>query len=338
MDRSGNSSDKGKDKSQSGAEDPTKLPGDGNPASTGGQSMTSRIAASASGLAQDIFGGPSGSASLTNALESSQARSEKSQSSVPSSSSSSSGHIQATAQSHQPYSSFRTPAGVSAEATERGHGGWAAEHMIEADYDGFVNGQARLPEASREGFVPPITDESPRATDSRSSSSQTHYQPQASDGAAVVALLASPGLTVQTDDPTSRLQNETPIPPLPPYAPTAAFNAPYNVESNRNPLNLIPASLLEGPHVHTHAETTNLATSREQWLRDWDGVLNAYTDEVWGDLLPAVRDAREEIENVKSGRENELGSQQLGAVARLQMMLGHLKGREGANGGAADSA
>ncbi|KAM0181789.1 hypothetical protein ACHAPF_001313 [Botrytis cinerea] len=69
---------------------------------------------------------------------------------------------------------------------------------------------------------------------------------------------------------------------------------------------------------------------KEEWKSDWEGVLKGYTDEVWGGLLPLVREAREELkaEEEKSdggkGGGNEKGN--LKALRRLGAVLGHLRG------------
>jgi hypothetical protein len=64
--------------------------------------------------------------------------------------------------------------------------------------------------------------------------------------------------------------------------------------------------------------------AREHWREQWEGVLTRYTDEVWGGLLPLVKQAREEIEemrNVGTVREKPT------ALRRLEAILGHLQKR-----------
>ena len=72
----------------------------------------------------------------------------------------------------------------------------------------------------------------------------------------------------------------------------------------------------------TYPEQTQTIDLRndDEWLNDWLGVLNSYTDEVWGDMLPVVRETRAHLEEVKAGTtaiDNK-------AVARLKMIMGHL--------------
>ncbi|TEY75940.1 hypothetical protein BOTCAL_0062g00150 [Botryotinia calthae] len=71
-------------------------------------------------------------------------------------------------------------------------------------------------------------------------------------------------------------------------------------------------------------------TGKQQWKSDWEGVLKGYTDEVWGGLLPLVREAREEFktEEEKSDGDKEGGNEKgnLKALRRLGSVLGHLRG------------
>lgn len=59
---------------------------------------------------------------------------------------------------------------------------------------------------------------------------------------------------------------------------------------------------------------------QQHWFAEWDDVLNSYTDEVWGDMLPAVKAARSQLQEVKTGMDR-LDNK---AVARLRMILGHV--------------
>lgn len=60
----------------------------------------------------------------------------------------------------------------------------------------------------------------------------------------------------------------------------------------------------------------------DEWREQWDGVLNRYTDEVWGGLLPLVKDARQEVEDL---RNNPSSTEQPKALRRLGAILGHLR-------------
>jgi len=62
--------------------------------------------------------------------------------------------------------------------------------------------------------------------------------------------------------------------------------------------------------------------STQVWRAQWASVLTRYTDEVWGNLLPLVVDARAEV---KAAVESE-GSEEPVALRRLRAVLGHLRG------------
>ncbi|KAH0565275.1 hypothetical protein GP486_001340 [Trichoglossum hirsutum] len=162
-----------------------------------------------------------------------------------------------------------------------------------------------------------------------------HMSQNGEDGAAVVALLSQPNFldiidTSQDDDDlppiwsleltSSQIDTIERLKALLPTPPT------HNPSSPTQALNLFPTEALSIPSPWD-SEDANLsyaeqARRRHQWLRDWDGVLRRYADEVWGDLLPLVEEAREEI---KEASENDGEVQGEGrAVRRLAMILGHL--------------
>ncbi|TVY32949.1 hypothetical protein LSUB1_G007236 [Lachnellula subtilissima] len=78
-----------------------------------------------------------------------------------------------------------------------------------------------------------------------------------------------------------------------------------------HPLNLIPQS-----------QSVDL----EAWREQWEGVLTRYTDEVWGELLPLVREARREVEEMRDAG-GDGGTEKSVALRRLGAILGHLQGR-----------
>jgi hypothetical protein len=63
--------------------------------------------------------------------------------------------------------------------------------------------------------------------------------------------------------------------------------------------------------------------AQQAWMREWGAVLTHYTDEVWGDLLPLVEEAREEVKAIE-GDSTALIIEQSKALRRLGLILGHL--------------
>ncbi|KAF2674441.1 hypothetical protein BT63DRAFT_10275 [Microthyrium microscopicum] len=143
------------------------------------------------------------------------------------------------------------------------------------------------------------------------------------DGAEVSALLDDPSFVAMTD--IYELDD--------PNAPDAAdlFStealSPAELESLRD----LKTNALAPPPTHgkvgAHSNINLLPDfsgaspeQREAWFRDWDNVLNGYTDQVWGDILPTVQEARKHLEEVQAGTSSLDNS----AVARLRMILGHV--------------
>jgi len=60
------------------------------------------------------------------------------------------------------------------------------------------------------------------------------------------------------------------------------------------------------------------------WVEQWQDVLTRYTEEVWGDLTPLVRQAQKELEQAR-GAEPRGPRPNLKAVHRLRQILGHLR-------------
>jgi hypothetical protein len=80
-----------------------------------------------------------------------------------------------------------------------------------------------------------------------------------------------------------------------------------------HPLNLAPN--FDGVYGH---DLVAIDALREQW----DGVLNGYTDEVWGGLLPLVKEARREVDDLHNDSSR---TEQPKALRRLGAILGHLR-------------
>jgi len=60
------------------------------------------------------------------------------------------------------------------------------------------------------------------------------------------------------------------------------------------------------------------------WVEQWTDVLTRYNDEVWGDLRPLVREAREELKNLSEGGQDGRRATTT-ALQRLRQVLGHIR-------------
>jgi len=93
-----------------------------------------------------------------------------------------------------------------------------------------------------------------------------------------------------------------------------------------HPLNLIPPSI-------TTAESGTMPPGErlELWTEQWEDVLNSYQDDVWGDILPLVKEARQEVSDLANKEKTEKGgeavaiSEQPKALRRLGLILGHIR-------------
>ena len=87
----------------------------------------------------------------------------------------------------------------------------------------------------------------------------------------------------------------------------------YGTVHPDHPLNLNP----DFEHIPGHSSLGD-----QGWREQWDGVLNRYTDEVWGDLLPLVKEARKEVEDRRS---DSSSTKEPKALRRLGAILRHLR-------------
>lgn len=140
------------------------------------------------------------------------------------------------------------------------------------------------------------------------------------DGEDVLVLLAQNGATEETFEPSPddesldwglsaeqlsqlRAMTQDLFPPI----------EAHGIVDPDHPLNLAPN--FDGTYGHS-------PDLIESWREQWDGVLNYYTDEVWGDLLPLVKEARREVEDLQNGPSR---TEQPKALRRLGAILGHLR-------------
>ena len=147
------------------------------------------------------------------------------------------------------------------------------------------------------------------------------------DGAAVVALLSDPAFDIDeepmdtwavptTDKGKAKLGSQPVEQQLyisaDPLAPT-------------NPLGLLPdfnASWNPVAHASSFYEGNRSSDPAFGDIKPWTDILNRYHDEVWGDMLPLVDEAREELKSANNSPESTLHDRP--ALRRLGMLLKHL--------------
>ncbi|RFU33376.1 hypothetical protein B7463_g2964, partial [Scytalidium lignicola] len=160
------------------------------------------------------------------------------------------------------------------------------------------------------------------------------------DGAEVVAMLSSSngtgGIFEAPEDDTiydwsfseeqlSQIRAITRdlLPPLEPHGSISADN----------PRNLNPpfTDQYSVPRIDASADESYMYfgisgdpdAARQMWREQWEGVLSRYADDVWGNLLPLVQEARKEVENMSNVEGSE--TQEPKALRRLGIILGHLR-------------
>jgi len=148
------------------------------------------------------------------------------------------------------------------------------------------------------------------------------------DGAAVVALLSEPGFTAD-DEPTGALgfaRNQTNLQYLDLQSARNEKSAEPRLGLADHEFSLIPNFAL--PYYVPKAMPDAMPLAEEQAcigdLKPWLDILDSYQDEVWGEFLPLVQQAREEISTANA---NEGTLNDKPAVRRLRMLLGHLDPR-----------
>lgn len=325
----------------------------------GPASMAARIGASASGLLRDGLLQPSANAlastlasSTANKGESFSSTSGSSDSALPFCSRAPDGLSNNSAGQSTQSESFRTGPWSNSNLVL----------SSQQDIDGFIStSNTQLPVsddqlAYRNGAVWP-TEEYSKFPDQPTRPSTPNVvgtldRKSGGDGDAVVALLSDPDFFVD-DAPTNnfttsdenisaadlftdtqfgvqdvqRYKSQLPAPPK------------HCVPSPTNPLNLIPdfasretngvdgatmpisAVAQSGEGSYTYHVTQPQST--QDYLEPWMEVLTEYQDEVWGDMLPLVQQARDEIKEAQSGANGALHDHP--AVQRLRMVLGHLE-------------
>ena len=154
------------------------------------------------------------------------------------------------------------------------------------------------------------------------------------DGAAVVALLSDPSFSIKDDTADFRDYN------IDKYCvndkgKTYSYQERHKSTPHHdactaiNPLDLIPDfNAPKEPHFDLTRKkiyqlvVDGLTTPNQAEIQPWIDILDKYQDDVWGDMLPLVRGAREEIRIARPSEKGTLRDRP--AIRRLQMLMNHL--------------
>lgn len=304
-------------------------------------SMISRIAASASGLSKNTFSTPT-STELNNTASSALSNSGKAQSSTARGGGSSTW----AESSKQPQQQSRTSANTPG-SLRLGHG---EQHINESeqDFSNFLDGIDSFTPSEQTTSSEKIergVDEAFEYAWTRSQTASAANIPvtvsfssveaqEKRDGDAVLAILSDPNsLNDQYEEPPDeedmnqdwglseeqlvRLRTLTQD-LFPPFEPHGVIHGNHPLDSKPD-FGLDSRSQITGFGVHDQS-----MESTEEWRNQWEGVLTRYADEVWGGLLPLVKEARKEVEELSDERP-AIG--QTKALRRLGAILGHLPPR-----------
>ena len=202
-----------------------------------------------------------------------------------------------------------------------------SEHESEFVQDGPVsNGDQRLgfPLGLAEDNLPLVQDKQTL----RMQDQNQGFADQDFDGAAVVALLSDPASTLDTESSITLVSESRKGPKRETLQTGKGLIKPIAAIHPSNPLVLVPnfsatcnsthASLTTQKGIH---ERGNFLESGCGDVQPWIDMLHLYHDEVWGDMLPLVQEAREELKATIEGKTRLYDSP---AIRRLRMVLQHL--------------
>jgi hypothetical protein len=315
----GNANGKGKSRAlPQDNENPTLANEPSNP-----QSLFSRITASATGLTRSTFTAPTTS-ELSNQAATALANSGKGQA-LSSNNNESSALAESSKTAQQSVHGPTSGAG-SAGLRNRHH----EEHIqqSENEFSSFLDGidsftpSEDFSTSTDRGIEDVLAErawERPQLSYVPDSTGQerTVAEQEARDGEGVLAILSSP--TGLEDDFEDSLEDED-------Y--DWGLSSEQLIQIRAMAREVFP---LSDPHVGVDAENPlNLNLSlegetpeaREHWREQWEGVLTRYTDEVWGGLLPLVKQAKQEMGNMDiKGTVKEKPT----ALRRLEAILAHLQ-------------
>ncbi|KAI0379704.1 hypothetical protein F5Y04DRAFT_258973 [Hypomontagnella monticulosa] len=93
-------------------------------------------------------------------------------------------------------------------------------------------------------------------------------------------------------------------------------------------LNFFPDPESNGNGIQIYADLLgmqNLEEAKSIWINQWQRVLSSYTEDVWGELEPLVKVARDELADL-SRPDGEASPSHLKALHRLRQILNHIRG------------
>ncbi|KAF7559594.1 hypothetical protein G7046_g4582 [Stylonectria norvegica] len=148
------------------------------------------------------------------------------------------------------------------------------------------------------------------------------------DGSAVVNLLDGPSDEVDAAI-FGHVQDEDLSPEAVAKLHEALF-ASTTTESRWDDLLNFTPDFVAHPNMSSDAQlhlgTQDPTEARSIWLHQWNDVLSAYTDQVWGDLEPLAAEARREVEELTTEEAVPGRTPETKALDRLRQILAHVRG------------
>ncbi|KFX92779.1 hypothetical protein V490_05187 [Pseudogymnoascus sp. VKM F-3557] len=316
---------------------------------TSSNSVLDRVAASAIGLTRSAFG-TTNSNDVNDSAAAALATSGKGQGQ-----SSSSGQGSVWAESSQ--SSRQQPAlGAQQPGPQTFRSSHQEQHAAsaEAEFSSFLDGIDTFGPSTEDGTRPVLDEDDTRSfTRAPAAQAQGHNseprtfrtveEQESHDGEEVLGILSERRQEADyfapqsiedeieewrlTDDQTAKIQAL-----VKDLFPSSDMHAARDVS---DPLNLQPTTFSSNdmstwlPDEYAQESYSHFGQVLPQeeasslWIEQWEGVLSRYADEVWGGLLPLVREAREEIEEIKQAEDP--AEHRPKALRRLGQVLAHFK-------------
>ena len=327
---------KSKDKNVDRAQDEAT-----NPNMEGSTSLSERIGSSASGILQNVFAKPSASA-VAEALGSLDAETSKGGASSSASLGDASSSSQAIlTQEASPglgrsmvAESFRTEqtrGGIRAGSGQDEFNRFSQSPQLR-ELDSAVTQALDLPNFERPATVGdhcpcPFCKMGELHRNRKTYGPVVELAPGSNDGAAVVALLSDPAFNID-EEPTNAWAVSKTDKGRAKFGSQPVEQQLYDSAdplAPMNPLDLIPdfaASWNPVAHASSFHDANCSPDPAFGDIQPWTDILNRYHDEVWGDMLPLVKEAREELKSANYSPEGTPHDRS--ALRRLGMLLKHL--------------